>query len=209
MLLWAKRVKCKAKVLLSSLPRGEGEGGFSYWATLPWPIKSLWPVDFKSCFCSWMAGVRSTTSGRAAFSWERQFRAQTLPSADPARCSSLAPVRGNSWCFLCCCYDRLKLRSMGCPNSVVGSVWEGDSTPLGCLWNKALVRWDGTGTAHGMLVRRGQGEGLGLVMFKFTGTVCSGLGGCGCQNGRECSVIRCVVSLAQLQKLTARDVMQE
>lgn len=67
----------KTRVLLSSLPRGEGEGGSSYWATLPWPIKSLWPVDLKSCFCSQMAGVRSMTSGHAAFSWEKQLSAQT------------------------------------------------------------------------------------------------------------------------------------
>lgn len=92
MLLWTKRVNCfkkKKKVLLSSVPKGEGEGGFSYWATLPWPIKSLWPVDFKSCFCSQMAAVSSTTSGRAAFSWERQFPAQTLPSRS---CPSQLPA---------------------------------------------------------------------------------------------------------------------
>lgn len=84
----------KTRVLLSSLPRGEGEGGFSYWATLPWPIKSLWPVDFKSCFCSRMAGASSMTSGRAAFSWEKQFSTQTLLSADPA---SAAPAMALLW----------------------------------------------------------------------------------------------------------------
>lgn len=45
-----------------------------------------------------------------------------------------------------------------------------------------------------------------LWSFQFTCFVCRGLGGCGCQSGRGCSIKGCANSVAQLQKLTAIDV---
>lgn len=45
-----------------------------------------------------------------------------------------------------------------------------------------------------------------FVIFSVHLFCCSGLGGCGCQSGRGCSIKGCANSVAQLQKLTAVDV---